>query len=222
MGSTYLSGLLGTLKSTFRINKATFDASGLTAARTINLPDVTGFLPIVLDRVTSTVDIVNDASEQALYSKSIAANVLSTNRLVRLSLLGDYQNESGAVRTLQIKVKLGSTTLFDDVTGNISSSSGGANARRPFCVKLIVGNKGATNSQIANGEFWLGSRVAATAGIGDLANAIGIDNDSYIAPFAGSAAEDTTSAKTFSVTVQHSATATTLSVRRLLAFLELL
>lgn len=31
--------LLGTLRSTFRINKATIDTSGLTAARTVTLPD---------------------------------------------------------------------------------------------------------------------------------------------------------------------------------------
>lgn len=42
MASTFLSGLMGTLKSTFRINKATLDASALTAARSFTLPDVAG------------------------------------------------------------------------------------------------------------------------------------------------------------------------------------
>lgn len=39
MSDTVLSRLLGTLKSTFRINKATINASGLTVARTVTLPD---------------------------------------------------------------------------------------------------------------------------------------------------------------------------------------
>lgn len=39
MGNTILSDLLATMKSTFRINRATVDASGLTASRTITIPD---------------------------------------------------------------------------------------------------------------------------------------------------------------------------------------
>lgn len=39
MASIILSNLLATLKSTFRINRATLDASGLSAARTVTLPD---------------------------------------------------------------------------------------------------------------------------------------------------------------------------------------
>lgn len=39
MASLILSDLVKTLKSTFGINRATVDASGLTAARTITLPD---------------------------------------------------------------------------------------------------------------------------------------------------------------------------------------
>ena len=39
MGNSILSDLVGTLKSSFRVNRATFDASGLSAARSITLPD---------------------------------------------------------------------------------------------------------------------------------------------------------------------------------------
>lgn len=41
-----ISDLIGTLKNTFRIKLATFDASGLTAARTFTLPDATGTLSV--------------------------------------------------------------------------------------------------------------------------------------------------------------------------------
>jgi hypothetical protein len=44
MASTVLSNLLATLKSTFRINKATIDASGLSVARTITLLDTASSL----------------------------------------------------------------------------------------------------------------------------------------------------------------------------------
>jgi hypothetical protein len=39
MSQDIFSRLLGTLKNTFRINRVTIDASGLTAARTVTLPD---------------------------------------------------------------------------------------------------------------------------------------------------------------------------------------
>jgi hypothetical protein len=44
-----LSGLLGTLKSTFRIDKLTVDASALTVARTVNVPDKAGTLAMTSD-----------------------------------------------------------------------------------------------------------------------------------------------------------------------------
>lgn len=44
-----LSGLLGTLKSTFRINKLTVDASALSVARTVNVPDKAGTLAFTSD-----------------------------------------------------------------------------------------------------------------------------------------------------------------------------
>lgn len=38
--------IIGTLRNTFRINKATFDAAGLTAARTFTLPDTSGTVKV--------------------------------------------------------------------------------------------------------------------------------------------------------------------------------
>jgi hypothetical protein len=44
-----LSNLLGTLKSTFKVNKFTLDTSGLTAARTVTAPDKSGTLAMISD-----------------------------------------------------------------------------------------------------------------------------------------------------------------------------
>lgn len=41
-----VSDLIGTVRNTFRIKRATFDASGLTAARTFTLPDTAGTLAL--------------------------------------------------------------------------------------------------------------------------------------------------------------------------------
>ncbi len=42
MASLILADLLGTLKATLRINRATVDASALTVARSFTLPDISG------------------------------------------------------------------------------------------------------------------------------------------------------------------------------------
>lgn len=43
---------LGTLRNTFRVNRATVDASGLTVARTVTLPDKSGTVAMVADLST--------------------------------------------------------------------------------------------------------------------------------------------------------------------------
>ncbi len=40
------SDIIGTLRNTFRIAKATFDSAGLTAARTFTLPDQAGTIKL--------------------------------------------------------------------------------------------------------------------------------------------------------------------------------
>ena len=55
MASLVLSDLLKTLKSTFGINKATFDASGLTAPRSFALPDVAGTVALARNAVIEAV-----------------------------------------------------------------------------------------------------------------------------------------------------------------------
>ena len=218
MASRIIADLLATLKSSFRINKGTIDAGGLTAARIFTLSDVTSTISAVLNRSTSTTTIVNDSAEQTLYSQSIAANLLSTNRMLRLTIFGSYLNNSGSNKTAQLKVKFGSTTLFDDVTAGLITGA----TDRPFFLQCWLANKGATNSQLLVGNFWMGRPAPPTSGIGDLGAQMSTDNQSVVAPLGGTATEDTTAAKTLSVTVQHSAAASTVSVSLLSAFLELI
>jgi hypothetical protein len=44
-----ISDLIGTVKSTFRINRATIDANALTTARTLTVPDKSGTLATLDD-----------------------------------------------------------------------------------------------------------------------------------------------------------------------------
>lgn len=50
-------GLIGTLRTSFRIAKATFDAAGLTAARTLTLPDVAGTLALINQQLLTAIKV---------------------------------------------------------------------------------------------------------------------------------------------------------------------
>ena len=165
-----------------------------------------------LTRSATLLDVVNSAAETTLFSATIPANMLASDRSARLTLIGDYLNNSGANATLRVRAKFGATTLWDDTSANIATNA----TRRALTVDLLLANRGATNSQALGGRIDL-SALPATTGLGDFAAASAVVG----AVFSGTAAEDSTVAKTLAVTVQHSAANANLSVRRLYAVLEL-
>jgi hypothetical protein len=147
---------------------------------------------------------------------TIGAGEMSTNKIAKVILVGDYLNNSGAGVTLTIAIKLGATTLYKDVSGSIEQSAD----RRAFRVEFEIANLGAANSQWMGGKVFLGHPGATTNGIGDLLFLSGAP-DEMIMPVAGSSAEDTATAKTLVVTVQHSASAVTVSARLKYALVEI-
>lgn len=159
-------------------------------------------------------DVVNTVTETDLLNGeiSIAAGEMVTNKTVRCTILGDYLNNSGANRTLDLAVKLGATTLWKDTVTGTNSIGPGA-SRRPFRLTFEISNLGADDSQFMAGFFWLGAMGAATTGLGDFSEAVGPDTDQWGGSFAGSSAEDTSSAKALVVTATHPAANANLSVR---------
>lgn len=97
----FQSDLLGTLKTSFKIAKAILDASGLTATRTLTLPDKSGTVAVTSDvpmillaTVTpsgaSTCDIENGFNQYDEYwiicnGFTVSANGVSINLQMKLS-----------------------------------------------------------------------------------------------------------------------------------------
>lgn len=158
-------------------------------------------------------DLVNSAAETSVYSFSVTANTLATTRALRLTLFGDYLNNSGAGRTFTLRIKYGATTLYDDTTGSLTASA----VRRAQQFVIHLGNTGTTNAQFLSWDWLLSNVAATTAGLGDLATAVFGNNQG-----GGSAAEDSTTTLTFNVTIQHSVADANLSWRRQCGTLELL
>lgn len=170
----------------------------------------------VLDRSVTQNDVVSTAAETTLYSFSVPGNVLDTQKMLRLTIYGDYLNNSGASRTIIVKVKYGATTLYADTSGSLAANA----TRHAFRMEFLLGNQNATNAQVLGGNICM-STAGATTGLGDMATVAaattGIDTDVY-----GSSAEDSTAAKTLDITVKHSASNGSLSIRRQFAILEVL
>ncbi len=166
----------------------------------------------VLGRTATLLDVVNTAAETSIASVVVPANALRTDRMVRLTLVGDYLNNSGVARTLIVRVKFGATTLYNDV----SAALGFGALRRPIAINLCLANQNANNVQVLGGQIDIGTIGGATSGLGDLAVTA-----PQLTVLSGSAAEDSTIPKTFDITVQHQVAAATISIRRLYALFEL-
>jgi hypothetical protein len=166
-------------------------------------------------RGASQIDVVNTVVETAIFTGSVPAGALGTDRMVRLTLYGDYLNNSAAGKTVTFRVKYGATTLWGDISPSLT---GNDPLRRTWQIELALGAQGASNVQVLSGRAAMTSTgVGSVAGIGTLAGTPTFDQLFY-----GSAAEDSTAAKTLAVTVQHSAAVSTVSIRRQYAALELL
>lgn len=164
-----------------------------------------------LNRQAADNDINTTAAETTLYTYTIPAATLGTTGSLRLRLQGDYLNNTGAAATYTLRVKLGATTLFDDVSGGLASSA----TRRPWFLDLVLANQSAT-SQVLTFGHKLGSSVGGATGLGDMTAAGGNDT-----AHGGASSENTANALTLAVTIQHSASSANLSMRRRYALLEL-
>lgn len=170
----------------------------------------------LLDSVNELV-INTTAAETSLYSFSVPAGILGTNKTLRLRLWGDYLQNNGAARTLNVKIKLGATTLYDDTTAVITASA----SRHPFDFEIILKNQNSASVQRLGGTLSMGVAGAATTGLGDLAAVIAAATG-FSTPIRGTAAENSANALTLAVTITHSASSANQEIRRDGGILEIL
>jgi hypothetical protein len=168
----------------------------------------------VLDRDVVVADVNTTTSETTVYSFTVPGGTLSTNKALRLSLIGDYLNNSGGTSDLTVKVKYGATTVatMDRHTAVAASAS-----RRIATLECMISALAATNAQITMAQFYL-STAAGVAGA-DAEDDLGLG---AIRAVHASVAEDSTADKNLVVTVQHSVSNANTSFRAHVVHLELL
>jgi hypothetical protein len=149
-----------------------------------------------------------------LYEFIIPGGTLSTDNALRVNILGDYLNNSGAGRTFTLRVKYGSTTMYVDATASIAVST----LRRPFTWEFVLAADNSASSQLMNATTMLGNVAAATTGVGDLATAPTV----VFNVLQGTATENSANDLNFTITIQHSTNNASLSLRRRYACVELI
>ena len=180
--------------------------SGITVTKSAGGISIAATGASIIDRTATLLTIASTTTETSLYSFTIAQNVLSTNKMIMINLIGDRLDNAGSNTATVIKIKYGATTLWADTIPNIGNTA----TRHPVLFTILLGNKGATNSQILGGHLFMGD-TGATTGLGLFAFTAG--NVALTSIF-GSATEDSTTDKVFDITAQHTQSSASDEIRR--------
>lgn len=174
----------------------------------------------VYDLNTSTTEssLISGATSSGTTGWQIPANTLGASGGIRVRLLGDYLNNSGAGQNLTLKVKFGGTVFWGDLEANAASAT-----RTMVWLDFILANVGATNVNYAGGTVY--RRFTSTPVGAGSAGGLQTYDDAHqsIVPWGSTAqAIDTTSAQFLDITALHGGSASTVSIRRLFATAEYL
>lgn len=142
--------------------------------------------------------INNTTTKTPIYTDSISANALGNNGIINIQIPFIYMNNTGGNRTITFTVEFGSTSLFATATNNL----GTAGNQRTGILTVRIANAGATNAQ----QAYIGWDISGAAAAGNTAANDGGDGKAG----SNAGAEDTTAAKTLTISVTHSNNDTTM------------
>jgi hypothetical protein len=152
---------------------------------------------------------------------TIAAGVLGTTGMLRLTVFMDILNNSGGIASWRFKVKLGGVVVFDSGAYNVTNSGSPRTSAR---MQFEMLNTGAANANVCSVRFVLpaislanfsqvGTGTPADAGSGEKFN---------ISEGTGTSAIDTATSKLLEVTVTHGTAAATIETKLYGAVVEVL
>ncbi len=173
-----------------------------TAARTI---------PMVLNRDVAVATVSNTTTATDVYSFSVPASTLLTNRRLRLELDGVYLNNSGASRNLTFAITFDSTTVGSFSVNTIPASA----SDRYYKATAFITGFNSASSQDCQATFML-----TGAGATQIATDAALNPSAFLQ--LATLSKDSTGALTLAVTVTHSAANANLSITCRTAILELL
>ena len=190
---------------------ALYIRAGATTLASADIVDKRVILPTpshsLLNEAHATTTIANTTTETDLYSFALPTN-LAAGDILRLSLRGDYLNNTGSGQGLTIKVKIGATTAITLASSGTQFGTG--TDRRDWHADVLIACEG-TAAQRVYTSVVVGMNTAAAINAG---STFAMGNET------GSATEDTTSAKTLAVTATLTTASANLEVTAKIAVLE--
>ena len=144
----------------------------------------------VLNRDVTARSVDNTVTETSIYSFSVPASTLGTDKKLRLTVFGEIRNSFGAA-TFAVRGKYGATTFstFSSLSNAVEATG------RAIKMVFEIAAFNSANAQIGVGEL----NVGANGGFGGSATGFGAVGHTIKTDMA----EDSALSKTLEVTVQH-------------------
>jgi hypothetical protein len=117
---------------------------------------------MVIDRDVTMNDVVNTTTETTVYSFTVPGGTLSTNRALRVSLIGDYLNNSGGDASFNMRLYYGGV-----VFGTVGAVAPANANRRSMRGDWLVSAANAANAQVGRHNGMVGG-LATINGGGDV------------------------------------------------------
>lgn len=191
--------------------EGTVTSDDLTAIRTWTMPDATGSVPVMLDKNIGNITVSNNLAETAVYTyTAMPAGILSTNHGIRINLYGTYTNNSGAARTITVRVRYGGIGgAIIHATGAMSLAVSAT--ARSVRFEIIIYNFNSASAQRATGTHEFSAAAAPPAAT----NTLTVTSNT-------TGAANTASAGDLVVSIQHSAANAALTFSKDVAITEFL
>lgn len=118
-----------------------------------------------VDRDVTAVTISNDATEQTVYTVTVAGGTLGTTGRLVVVAMGEVLNATGVNRTFTFNLKYGGATIATVTTGNIATNA----TARGWVFAAEIGALNSANAQVASAQLVLNEAgVSGTSVLQDL------------------------------------------------------
>lgn len=176
---------------------------------------LTSYTPNILRPVSGVIardateqNVINDATEQTVFTTTVPAGWMGTDRQLRFVAYGIYTNNSGVDQGIIYRLKLGGTTWATIAANAITTSA----SNRGWYITGYISNQSANNAQ----RSWAELIISAADADGDT-----VTLDKHGVSFKNSLAIDTSVDCTFALSVDHDNASAAIAVNTTFAILHL-
>jgi hypothetical protein len=119
-------------------------------------------VPVVLARDVTATTVTNDTTPTTFFSVTVPANVLGTNRMLRLSVIGELLSNDAATLDITFNAKFGGTTFGSLLFSNFQQSA----TRRPLWLQAELVALNSASLQVGHLIGMVGNIIGVAGGAG--------------------------------------------------------